>query len=88
MENKVILILYTVCTILRGFFSNTVLNLIEGGIGVFGNIIVFVMYFVDESTMRYFISVLALVDLIGCLSYVLYFHLDNTIRYIYLGAHL
>lgn len=77
MENKIILILYTVCTILRGIFPNTVLNLIEGGIGVFVNITILVMYVVDKSMNRYFVPILALLDLIGFLSNVLHFHLDE-----------
>lgn len=72
-------------------FPNTVLDLIEGGIGVFGNITVLVMYsryIVDKSMTRYFIPILAFVDLLGCLSNVVHFHLDNTMRYIYPGVHL
>lgn len=67
-------------------FPNTVIHLIEGGIGVFGNIVVLIMYtkyIADKSGSRYFIPILALVDLFGCLSNVIEFHLDNTMMYTY-----
>lgn len=52
------------------FILNIVIYFIEGVIGVFGNIIVFVMYFryiVDKNGIRYFIFVLVVVDFMGCL---------------------
>lgn len=67
-------------------FPNTVIHLIEGVIGVFGNIVVLMMYtkyVTDKSGSRYFIPILALVDLFGCLSNVIQFHLDNTMTYTY-----
>lgn len=67
-------------------FPNTVINLIEGGVGVFGNIVVLIMYtkyIADKSGSRYFIPILALVDLFGCLSNVIEYHLDNTMMYTY-----
>uniref|UniRef100_K1RCX5 [Phe13]-bombesin receptor n=1 Tax=Magallana gigas TaxID=29159 RepID=K1RCX5_MAGGI len=70
---------------------NTVTHLIELAFGVFGNTIVLVMYsryIADKSGTRYFIPILALVDLIGCLSNVTQFHLDNTMRFVYPSIHL
>lgn len=70
---------------------NTVIHLIELAFGVFGNTIVLVMYsryIADKSGTRYFIPILALVDLIGCLSNVTQFHLDNTMRFVYPSIHL
>lgn len=70
---------------------NTVIHLIEGAVGVFGNIIVLIMYsryIADKSGTRYFIPILAVVDLIGCLSNVVQFQLDNTMRYTYPDVHL
>lgn len=70
---------------------NTVIHLTEGAIGIFGNIIVLVMYsryIADKNGTRYFIPVLAVVDLMGCLSNVVQFQLDNTLRYTYPDVHL
>lgn len=70
---------------------NTVIHLTEGAIGIFGNIIVLVMYsryIADKNGTRYFIPVLAVVDLMGCLSNVVQFQLDNTMRYTYPDVHL
>lgn len=70
---------------------NTVIHLTEGAIGFFGNIIVLVMYsryIADKNGTRYFIPVLAVVDLMGCLSNVVQFQLDNTMRYTYPDVHL
>lgn len=70
---------------------NTVIHLTEGAVGVFGNIIVLIMYsryIADKSGTRYFIPILAVVDLIGCLSNVVQFQLDNTMRYTYPDVHL
>lgn len=70
---------------------NTVIHLTEGVIGVFGNIIVLVMYsryIADKNGTRYFIPALAVVDLMGCLSNVVQFQLDNTMRYTYPDVRL
>ncbi|XP_052694816.1 5-hydroxytryptamine receptor 2A-like [Crassostrea angulata] len=70
---------------------NTVIHLTEGAIGIFGNIIVLVMYsryIADKNGTRYFIPVLAVVNLMGCLSNVVQFQLDNTMRYTYPDVHL
>lgn len=70
---------------------NTVVDMIAMAFGVFGNGIVLVMYtkyITDKSGIRYFIPVLALVDLIGCVSSVTSYHLDNTMRYVYPSANL
>lgn len=70
---------------------NTVIHLTEGAVGVFGNIIVLVMYsryIADKNGTRYFIPALAVVDLMGCLSNVVQFQLDNTMRYTYPDVRL
>lgn len=70
---------------------NTVLDLIAGAFGVFGNCIVLVMYtryISDKSGTRFFIPILALVDLIGCVSSVTSFHLDNTMKYVFPSTYL
>lgn len=88
MANKSIAVLLSERNAER-LFPNTVIHLVEGAIGVFGNIVVIIMYtkyIVDKSGSRYFIPILALVDLFGCLSNVIEFHLDNTMIYIYPSA--
>lgn len=75
----------------KQLLPNTVLDLIAGAFGFFGNGIVLLMYtryITDKSGTRYFIPILALVDLIGCVSSVSSFHLDNTMRYVYPSENL
>lgn len=51
-------------------YPNTVIHLIEGAFGVFGNTIVLIMYtkyIVVKNGTMYFDPILAVVHLIGCL---------------------
>lgn len=75
----------------KQLLPNTVLELIFGAFGVSGNSIVLLMYtrfITDKSGTRYFIPILALVDLTGCVSSVTSFYLDNTMGYVYPSANL
>ncbi|XP_062577680.1 orexin receptor type 2-like [Saccostrea cucullata] len=70
---------------------STVIQIIAAIFGVFGNVLVLLMYtkYIEDKTgCRYFIPILAVVDLLGSLSNVIEFYLDNTMRYIYPGAFL
>lgn len=65
---------------------NTVIQLLAGVFGVLGNSIVLLMYsrYIQDSTgSRYFIPILAVVDLAGCVSNVIEFHLEDTLQYFY-----
>jgi hypothetical protein len=73
------------------FLPNTVIQMIEAIFGILGNSIVLLMYtkYVQDKTVtRYFIPILAVVDLVGCLSNIIYYHLDNTMRYIFPSVYL
>lgn len=75
----------------KQLLPNTVFELIFGAFGVSGNSIVLLMYtrfITDKSGTRYFIPILALVDLTGCVSSVTSFYLDNTMGYVYPSANL
>ncbi|XP_062601516.1 type-1 angiotensin II receptor-like [Saccostrea cucullata] len=70
---------------------STIIQLIIGTFGVLGNSLVLLMYtkYIEDKTgCRYFIPILALVDLLGSVSNVTQFHFDNTMRYIYPGVFL
>ncbi|XP_061170977.1 cholecystokinin receptor type A-like [Saccostrea echinata] len=65
---------------------NTIAQLIAAAFGIFGNSLVLLMYsryVKDKTASRFFIPILAFVDLAGCVSNVTEFHIDNTMRYIY-----
>ncbi|XP_061170979.1 annetocin receptor-like [Saccostrea echinata] len=65
---------------------NTIAQLIAAVFGVFGNslvLLVYCRYVQDKTVSRFFIPILAFVDLAGCVSNVTQFHIDNTMRYIY-----
>lgn len=90
MVNEFIVVLLMERNVEKMFF-NIVIYLIEGGVGVFGNIVVFIMYMkyiVDKSGLRYFIFILVFVDFFGCLLNVIEFYLDNIMMYIYLSVVL
>ncbi|XP_062578672.1 thyrotropin-releasing hormone receptor-like [Saccostrea cucullata] len=70
---------------------STIIQLILGTFGVLGNGLVLLMYtkYIQDNTgCRYFIPILAIVDLLGSFSNVTQFHFDNTMRYIYPGVFL
>jgi hypothetical protein len=65
--------------------------MIEAVFGIIGNLVVLLVYtkYVQDKTVtRYFIPVLAVVDLVGCLSNVVYFYLDNTMGYTFPSVYL
>ncbi|XP_062606310.1 cholecystokinin receptor type A-like [Saccostrea cucullata] len=65
---------------------NTIAQLIAAVFGILGNSVVILVYFryiQDKTSSRFFIPILAIVDLAGCISNVTAFHIDNTMRYIY-----
>ena len=65
---------------------NTVIQLIAGVLGILGNTIVLLMYtrYIQDNTgTRYFIPILALVDLVGCISNVTKFQLEDSVQYFY-----
>ncbi|XP_061170978.1 oxytocin receptor-like [Saccostrea echinata] len=63
---------------------NTIAILIAAAFGIFGNflvILVYSRYVQDKTASRFFIPILAFVDLAGCISNVIQYHIDNTMRY-------
>ncbi|XP_062607168.1 thyrotropin-releasing hormone receptor-like [Saccostrea cucullata] len=70
---------------------NTIVQLIAAVCGILGNIPVLLMYgkyIEDKTRSRYFIPVLAFVDLVGCVSNAVHFYLQNTMSYNYPGVQL
>jgi hypothetical protein len=70
----------------KQLLPNTVVLLIEAFFGIIGNSIVLLMYtrYVQGKTgTRYFIRILALVDLLGCLSNATQLYMDDTMNYVY-----
>ncbi|XP_061165642.1 somatostatin receptor type 5-like [Saccostrea echinata] len=70
----------------KQLLPNTIVQLIAATFGILGNCLVILMYtkyVKDKMGSRYFIPVLAVVDLVGSVSNATQFHLDNTMRYIY-----
>lgn len=65
--------------------GSTILIIIGGVIGVIGNSIIIYFYFcrVKERGERYFIPVLAVVDLLGCLTGAPFYIMDNTFLFNY-----
>lgn len=65
--------------------SSTVLIIIGGVIGVIGNSLITYFYFfrVKERGERYFIPVLGVVDLLGCLTSAPFYIMDNTFLFKY-----
>ena len=75
----------------KQLLPNTVIQQITGVFGILGNIIVLLMYtryIHDTKGTRYFIPILALVDLAGCISNVTKFQLEDTMRYFYANLWL
>jgi hypothetical protein len=65
---------------------NTVVEMSEAVFGIVGNLVVLLVYtkyIQDKTVTRYFIPVLAVVDLVGCLSNVIYFYLTNTMKFVF-----
>ena len=70
---------------------NTVIQLIAGVLGILGNsivLLVYTQYIHDTKGTRYFIPILALVDLAGCISNVTKFQQEDTMRYFYANLWL
>ncbi|XP_062591619.1 pyrokinin-1 receptor-like, partial [Saccostrea cucullata] len=70
----------------KALLPNTIIQLVMGTLGVFGNCLVLLMYtkyVEDRSGSRYFIPILALVDLIGTVSNVSKNYVNDTMGYIY-----
>ncbi|XP_062583171.1 type-1 angiotensin II receptor B-like [Saccostrea cucullata] len=70
----------------KALLPNTIIQLIMAALGVFGNCLVLLMYtkyVEDNKGSRYFIPVLALVDLIGTASNVTGFYVNDNMRYTY-----
>jgi hypothetical protein len=70
---------------------NTAIEMTEAVLGIVGNLVVLLVYtkyIQDKTVTRYFIPVLAVVDLVGCLANAVYFYLDNTTRYVFPSVHL
>ncbi|XP_062601515.1 orexin receptor type 2-like [Saccostrea cucullata] len=68
----------------KALLPNTIIQLIMGTLGVFGNCLVLLMYtkyVEDNKGSRYFIPVLAFVDLIGTVSNVTGFYMRDNMRY-------
>lgn len=65
--------------------SSTILIIIGGVIGVIGNSLIIYFYFfrVKERGERYFIPVLGVVDLLGCLTGAPFYIMDNTFLFNY-----
>lgn len=68
--------------------SNTILMIIGAFIGVIGNATIIFFYFfrIKERGERYFIPLLGIVDLLGCLTSSPYYIMDNEYMYNYLGT--
>lgn len=63
----------------------TIFYIIVASFGALGNVAVVLVYCVrmKKQDNRYFIPILACVDLIGCVTNAVYFHLDDTSQFIY-----
>lgn len=68
--------------------SNTILMIIGAFIGVLGNATIIFFYFfrIKERGERYFIPLLGIVDLLGCLTSSPYYIMDNEYMYNYLST--
>jgi hypothetical protein len=70
---------------------NTVVEMVEVLFGIVGNLVVLLVYtkYIQNKTVkRYFIPVLAVVDLVGCMSNAIYFYLHNTMQYVFPSVYL
>ncbi|XP_062606309.1 neuropeptide Y receptor type 2-like [Saccostrea cucullata] len=63
---------------------NTIAQFFTAVLGIFGNslvILVYSRYVQDKTVSRFFIPILAIVDLVGCISNVIQYHIDNTMHH-------
>ncbi|CAG2241469.1 CCKAR [Mytilus edulis] len=65
--------------------SSTILIIIGGVVGILGNGSVIICYFfrIEKSGERYFIPVLAVVDLVACITSSIFYVMDNTFFFNY-----
>jgi hypothetical protein len=64
---------------------NTVIEILEAVLGILGNFVVILVYtkcMKEKSMTRYFIPVLAVVDLVGCVSNGVFIYLADTMQYV------
>ncbi|XP_052064256.1 5-hydroxytryptamine receptor 1D-like [Mytilus californianus] len=65
--------------------SSTILIIIGGIVGILGNVSVIICYFfrIEKCGERYFIPVLAVVDLVACITSSIFYVMDNTFFFNY-----